>query len=226
MDSANLNKIRSSSIRAALLTILTAILMVGSISMLSIQIYKLDRSGAKNTETITKLKTDNERLVPLAAGGLGYKDPSTASAAQISISLSASDLINQIVTLTSSDRSKITIFFFTKDIEQDVNRNILFPRLRELGFSITEEDSELTKTHTNAIWFGSGVDINEAKLVALTLIAAGIHLKSIMFYHDPDHPKKFGIDVGANPSFSKQPDLTPAQVFDSKTFPRNPVDFP
>jgi len=66
--------------------------------------------------------------------------------------------------------------FFTLQLD----RIIVEDALRELKFNYITGESELSIS-TNAIWFGNDVPIEDVKLVAYTLIRAGVEIKAIAF---------------------------------------------
>ncbi len=78
-----------------------------------------------------------------------------------------------------SNTSDITVRYFKKDM--DVNRvNLVLlalkGRYKTEIFSPSEAQADVS---TNCVWYGSSVNIEEAKFVALRLVVAGIQLKAI-----------------------------------------------
>ncbi|MGB7947259.1 MAG: hypothetical protein WCH75_06225, partial [Candidatus Binatia bacterium] len=75
---------------------------------------------------------------------------------------------------------------------------------------------------TNAIWFGSPVDIEDVKLVALTLIRAGVQIRAIRPIQDYLVNKKDLplIQVGADSSVVNDPPLTVEQIRAASRFTR------
>jgi hypothetical protein len=72
-------------------------------------------------------------------------------------------------------RKGITIQYFPKYFDDEkVNA-----ALQELGFQLKKSSPLLPNIPTNAIWFGNKVDFEDAKLVAFTLIRAGVQIKCI-----------------------------------------------
>jgi len=76
----------------------------------------------------------------------------------------------------------------------------------------------LPHTPTNAIWFGEDIDIDSVKLVAYTLIRAGIEIKVINPFQSPRENKSNLIQVGSWTKFIDYPALTIQQIQKTESF--------
>jgi len=74
-----------------------------------------------------------------------------------------------------NDRGAVTVQYFAKDIEGQKVESAL----KELGFRLEVRPAILETTFTNAIWFGPNVKTEDVKLVAYTLIRAGVEIRDI-----------------------------------------------
>ncbi|KQP22577.1 hypothetical protein [Pseudorhodoferax sp. Leaf267] len=72
-------------------------------------------------------------------------------------------------------RRSTTLEIWTKDADQDKVRNAL----SELGFGVRTRPALLPDA-TNAVWFGTPVPVDDAKLVALALMRSGIQVRAIL----------------------------------------------
>lgn len=78
------------------------------------------------------------------------------------------------------------------------------------------------KGATNAIWFGNDVPISDVKLVALTLVRAGVDLKTIRPFRN-SHPvadRNLLIQVGTDEEFAGKPSMTIGEITSAKEFTR------
>lgn len=132
--------------------------------------------------------------------------------------------IQQLVQATSAAdrqrRSGITLEIWAKDIDQDRIRLAL----SSLGFATQVRKASLPGDPTNAVWFGSGAQLDDVKLVALALMRAGIEVRSIRpiqpWIASRDKPL---IQAGAARDAKDWPRMTAAQVVAAKEFRRDPV---
>ncbi|MFZ0406755.1 MAG: hypothetical protein WAM11_01400, partial [Cyanobium sp.] len=106
---------------------------------------------------------------------------------------------------SKAERQRITVQYFPKGVDLIVIRNTL----SSLGFTFMEGASQ-QRGATNAIWLGNDVPISDVKLVALTLVRAGVDLKTIRPFRKR-HPVADGnllIQVGTDEEFAGKPSLT------------------
>lgn len=100
----------------------------------------------------------------------------SANVEEIRRSFGANRELAMLAASTYPDRRKnITIWYFPKNVDQTkVSR-----ALEELGFKLEIVKPIVTDVPTNAIWFGQAVSTDDTKLVALTLMRAGVGIKAI-----------------------------------------------
>jgi hypothetical protein len=81
---------------------------------------------------------------------------------------------------TRTRRENVTVQYFPKDVDVAIVKQAL----RELGFMLKTGSTQFPKIPTNAIFFGDGVNLDDVKLVAYTLIRAGVEIKVIQPFHN------------------------------------------
>jgi hypothetical protein len=114
-----------------------------------------------------------------------------------------------------------TIEYYPKDIDHDPI--IVSSRLRGLGFVVVEKPAKVQEVPTNAIWFGIEVPIEDVKLVALTLIRAGVALKTIKPFIRSEQEADWAklIQIGADADYADSPALTASFIDAQHEFTRN-----
>jgi hypothetical protein len=140
---------------------------------------------------------------PPAKGGititLGSKpDPAAGKNGGINITL-------------GSNNSDITVRYFQKDADQDRVKSVLSVIQRRYNTEITPSVEALADVPTNCIWYGAGVSIEDAKIVALRLVAAGIQIKAIKPMRSPKE-KTRDIEVGGERSWLYSKPLTVDEI--------------
>jgi len=184
------------------------------------------REQAENArdEADRALKLANERTYALLAQfGWGHENLTRAAFDQKAVhqSLSANQDLQRAATLGGQSRRKaVTVEYFPKNVDQ----NKVEAALIELGFQLRKATTIVPNLPSNAIWFGTPVDIEDVKLVALTLIRAGVEIKAIRPIQDHLTSKKDApiIQVGADVSIVARPPMTVEAIRAAKQFPRDP----
>jgi hypothetical protein len=152
----------------------------------------------------------------------GYTKSSAAKAnsEQISQSQQANttlDIIHNYSSNKTTNRSKTKVIYFPKDIDPDIIRSTL----QNLGFNSEIGKAEISDA-TNAIWFGSKVNVEDVKLVAYTLIRAGVKIKTIRpFRASSPRERTSIIQVGADKNYTNKPDLSVDEILNTTEFRRN-----
>ncbi len=197
--------------------------------------YHKDRAEERNNDTIkqlnnsvSKLTQQNSELLQIISKmgskldevlrGLGWSQENLRNPipSQINQSLQASQVLNSVDSGTSQ-RQSITVQYFPKNVDPTIVRS----RLEALGFNVNlvNPKSQLQNTPTNAIWFGSKVDIDSVKAVAYTLIGAGVQLKAIRQFNNSQGREQV-IQVGGDVECVDRPALTVKQIQNIQRFPR------
>jgi hypothetical protein len=175
------------------------------------------RDEARQAERVAKERTE----ALLAQFGWNDEKLTTAAANQyaVSQSLYANQALQQAVPRAGRDKRKAVIVeYFPKNVDE----NKVEAALTELGFTLRKPAAIVQRIPTNAIWFGSPVDIEDVKLVALTLIRAGVQIRSIKPIQDYLVNKKDLplIQVGADSSVVDDPPLTVEAIRAASRFTR------
>jgi len=135
-------------------------------------------------------------------------------------SISANNAIKTILK-TYTPSSEVSVRYYTKTIDE--KRVVI--ELQALGYKYEEKPASeyMSKRGTNALWFGSGVSLNDTKIVALSLIRAGVPIKGIRPYRNnatnPGYKKNI-IEVGASVDLDNKPLLTVQNVISATAFTR------
>ncbi|MFX0198566.1 MAG: hypothetical protein ACFFCW_20795 [Candidatus Hodarchaeota archaeon] len=150
-----------------------------------VQVNNLEERKLALSEEINELKKIQVDLLNDLGWNKEQIKTSKIETRDIQASLQASSARREAAVQSKPQlRENITIQVFSRDID----RNIVASSLRELGFrvEIKPPNPEIKrKTKTNAIWFGPFVQIDQVKLVAYTLIRAGVKLQVIEPFQQP-----------------------------------------
>jgi len=111
-------------------------------------------------------------------------------------------------------RGKTIIEYFLKDVDQ---KKVL-SAIQDLGFKV-KSIPPFGTTPTNAIWFGSHVDVEEVKLVAYALIHAGVNIREIKPFLKSEG-REGVIQIGGLPRAVEKPPLTIEQIKAIRQFTR------
>ncbi|NQS90451.1 hypothetical protein HQ584_11760 [Patescibacteria group bacterium] len=122
------------------------------------------------------------------------------------------------ISATSSkvSRQSITVQYFPKNVD----KNIVESALKELGFKLIRGRANFPAYPTNAIWFGANVKIEDVKLVAFTLIRAGVRLNVISPFRERKGTRSNLIQVGTYVKYLNSPLLNISEIKNAKLFIR------
>ena len=110
-------------------------------------------------------------------------------------SLNANQVLQQAAPRGGRDRRRaVTVEYYPKDVDQ----NKVESALTELGFTLSTPPAIVRNIPTNSIWYGAPVNVEDVKLVALTLIRAGVQIRAIQCLVNKRHLAL--IQVGADSS--------------------------
>lgn len=167
-------------------------------------------------------KMDSVLLLAQQKGALAAVKPSEVDRPRVQQALAASVALGQQA--TSAVPGGTEIQYFSKDIDKAV----VLKALHDAGFRFAEKEPQLPNSRTNAIWVGDPVPLSDAKVVALTLIRAGVQIHAIMrFREDSKHRDQHLIEIGAYPSVENDPVWTVERVdalSENGLPPREPKD--
>jgi hypothetical protein len=155
--------------------------------------------------------------------GFGFTSKTAANATsdQVAISKTANALVSTAVEAsdasTKAERQRITVQYFPKNVDPIVIRNTL----SSLGFTFSEGIPQLQGA-TNAIWFGKDVPLSDVKLVALTLVRAGVEVKSIKPFRrsHPASDRNLLIQVGTDEQYIGMPTMSVSDITSATAFTR------
>jgi len=142
---------------------------------------------------------------------------SITNVADVEQSIFAEEERKLIVSIGSVEKRRaITVQYFPKDVD----REIVEGALREVGFRLISGRTQVADVPTNSIWFGVSVGIEDVKLVAYTLIRAGVKIKAIRPFRNPTGARASLIQVGADALLIDAPALTVAEIRSTSNFER------
>ena len=133
-------------------------------------------------------------------------------------SLNANNELPKMSSTNVERRQGITIQYYIKELDAPtyVNEIKVEEALKGLGFKVEIKSPLLPDLATNAVVFGSNVNPDDAKLVAYSLIRAGVEVKAI--YKARGAFKPFVIQVVGATFLTDRPSLTVKQVRDTTEF--------
>ncbi|MFC2103120.1 hypothetical protein ACFLSS_01705 [Bacteroidota bacterium] len=138
----------------------------------------------------------------------------------LEISLSADEVIKKL-SLNYVPGSNIIVRYYNKTIDEE--RVVI--ALRSLGYKFKSKNpvQYMQKQQTNSVWFGRQVPLKDCKIIALTLMRAGIPIKAIRPYRasltNPSYKKNI-VEVGGDTGLRNNRKLTVEEVTDATEFTR------
>ncbi|NEP40819.1 MAG: glycoside hydrolase family protein, partial [Okeania sp. SIO2H7] len=108
------------------------------------------------------------------------------------------------------------IEYFPKELD----KGTVEKALRGLDFPLIIMPAVISDLPSNSIWFSSRVKIDDVKLVAKTLINAGVKIKAIRPFAEGGYFSEKLIRVGADPQMEERSPLTLTQVRQASKFTR------
>jgi hypothetical protein len=174
-----------------------------------------------NLETeLDRKRSEVKQLAPLALAGLGHKSPETSTPEVLSLSLDATAHAKRLAKSGVDRRARVTVRYYPKDFERDLNEGVVLPKLRGYGFRLEKGRPRVPGVPTNAVWTGAAVDPNDVRLVVFTLQAAGLQIKAVRRFRDADGAKRQTIEIGSDASMTKQAPLRVEEVMAASDFAR------
>ncbi|MGV0024025.1 TIR domain-containing protein [Phormidesmis priestleyi] len=102
----------------------------------------------------------------------------------------------------------ITVEYYPKNVDPDA----LEATLTKLGFNLEIKQPEVTDIPINILFYGKNVSDDDVKLVAYTLIRAGVQIKAILPFTRLADEKATVIQVGALPGLDNKPALKVEEI--------------
>jgi cell division protein FtsB len=169
----------------------------------------LQQRIAEKQRKLDEKQEQVELLEPLAGEALGRKkERIVGESADI---LEGARAANQAAQLAAradeyARRQQITITHYEKSLAREVDLDVVVRSLKKFGFKVQSKESRLQDLATNAIWFGKDVTDDDVRLVALTLMGAGVEIRWISRFSNWEGPKRSTIEIG---SWVRVVELTP-----------------
>lgn len=186
------------------------------IKNLSNSLSQVNKQNYKLLETVDKMYSDTKFIRNILVQlGWSQENLNNPNRGQISQSLQASQLLKTVVSGDTDQQGAITVQYFPKNVDPAIVRS----RLEALNISLDTSVSQLPGVPTNAIWFGSEVDVKTVKAVAYTLIGAGVELKMIRQFNNSQGRERL-IQVGGDRECVNRPTLTVEQIRSIPEFPK------
>jgi cell division protein FtsB len=192
-----------------------------------IELVKIKKEIDRKEEELADIKKEIEYLEPRAEQGLalGFKFPDSSDNSSIpEQNLKAAKYVNELVKLsTDADierRKRISIEYFPKEFKTEVNIRIVVPSLQKFGFQVEKKSPKVDWLPTNSVWFGTNVKIEDVKLVAYTLISAGVQIKNIRPFISSRGRKASLIQIGAVDYVKTWPVLRVEEIREKTVFTR------
>ncbi len=234
-DAVDYRALARSSRRAGLVSLIGLLILLGSVGYSYVHLTTLRRQITAHETRLAELRGDLqkteealrekqkalEKITPAALQGLGYKDPYAQVPAQIvEQSAEAKRAAERLADPSERARRRnIAIQYFPKKLDEDVNMKVVLSSLSEAGFTLERREAKFPGTPTNAIWFGDDVRLEDVKLVAYTLIGAGVKVRAVRRFRNPAGRPRL-IQIGANAAITEAPPLTAKQVLEARSFDR------
>lgn len=210
VDAKVLAKLQRNSRTSAALVSIGAVFLLGTVYYSATRLEPLERQVRELegqvlekrkelsdlTGEVAKLQQTRDALLK----DLGWTEESLrgrqVSTRDVARSLEASEARRKIAIASSpSARSKVTVQVFSRDVD----RAVVLDALRELGFAVVLKNPNQnipTAFQTNAIFCGSSVAFEDVKLVALTLLRAGVQLAAVQPLEN-SNGRTFVIQIGS-----------------------------
>jgi hypothetical protein len=102
---------------------------------------------------------------------------------------------------------KLTVEYFPKDFDGTAVKQAL----QEGGFEF-KPGKPKNNLPTNSMWVGDSVSVDNIKFVALTLVRAGVQLRSIRRFRNGSKEKANLIEIGADPAMAEASVLAVEQI--------------
>lgn len=140
---------------------------------------------------------------------------------QLQLQIFQANAALESASITDDERARrrsTTVEYFARGVDD----NKVEAALLGLGFTVRKPDAKFPGAPSNAIWFGSAARIDDVKLVALTLVRAGVRIVAIRPLQTYLAGKKDQalIQVGTDMSMLDAPGLTVEQIQKATEFKR------
>lgn len=137
----------------------------------------------KETKGIKETTKDNNtelKNISKILENYGVENPKSLNIAQAEEILLANKIREETIAYSKnkSSRGAILIKYFPKDVDGQK----VYSALEELDFNVSEGTPIYHNKATNALYYGSNVDMESIKLIVLTLLRAGVKIEGLLKY--------------------------------------------
>ncbi|OUS27847.1 hypothetical protein A9Q99_13895 [Gammaproteobacteria bacterium 45_16_T64] len=109
--------------------------------------------------------------------------------------------------------------YLIKGVPEAADRKLVELGLRNIGFRIVPyKEQEVVPPNANALYYGQNVDLESVKMAALTLIQAGIEVKSIKPFPKPTRGNIRAIKIDWSKYFDTRQPMSITSIVESKGF--------
>ena len=121
--------------------------------------------------------------------------------------------------ILKSENTNVRTRYLIKGVPTAVNRKIVELGLRNIGFRIVNyKEQEEVPENANSLYYGQNIDLASIKMAALTLVQAGIELKSIKPFPKPTRGNIRAIKIDWSKHFDSRPPLSIEKIVESDSF--------
>jgi hypothetical protein len=176
---------------------------------------KVAQESAGKEKQLAEKNEQVSRVMTLAFAGLGYKNPAKGNSALLERSLAAKSLAESLARTNRVRRSGLVFRYYPSDFERYLNGELLLTRFKAYGFRLEPVSSRAASASPNAIWCGVSVHSDDVRLVALTLISAGLEIRAIHPFRKTSDHNEHAIETGVDLSRARTPALTADEIMAS-----------
>jgi hypothetical protein len=174
----------------------------------------------KTTEILLNITQKTEQIPDLVTmlRGWGYnsQNAETATVAEVSRSVDANRAYLGLLNARRNRQSPVRVEYFPKDVDGDK----VIAAIKEAGLDVVQK-RPVRDEATNAVWVGDNVPLDDAKLVGLALVRAGVDLVSIRRFRDGGGAKSNLIQIGADARLLGRPPLSSLDISSLTLLPKD-----
>lgn len=130
------------------------------------------------------------------------------------------DFLQEEISFAATSGNKKIDLALIEYFPKDLDKGTVEQALRKLDFPLVIMPAIISDLPSNAIWFSARVNLDDVKLVAETLIKAGVEIKAIRPFAETEAFSESLIRVGADPQIKQRSSLTLAQIRQASEFTR------
>lgn len=167
-----------------------------------------------NTTQISNNTNDIKKI--LTERGFTINKAQSATLDTVQQSNQANDELIPELQQNRGNKELITVQYFPKDVDPDIIRETL----QKLGFKLEIGNPKITEVSTNSIWFGEKVKVEDVRLIAYTMIRAGVQIKAIRPFRNLSEKNSLLIQIGSDAQIQDIQPLTVEKIRETSQFTR------